>query len=164
MPTAVGDKARHRFVIDTAAMEAFRDYTGDDSLVHTDEAFARSRGFERVIVYGGLMLAHLSSVLGCLLPGRYGTSLKWSINYRRPLYVGEEAELSCEVTHVAPSVGVLEMSFRIVAGERVIATGSTQSIVPLDELAEGLQDNEPGTSSHPGRPAMDSVQPRGRGR
>lgn len=139
MLPAVGETAKHQFVIDAAAMEAFRTYTGDDSLVHTDAAFARSRGFDDVIVYGGLMLAHLSSVLGRLLPGRYGTSLKWSINYRRPLYVGETAELSCEVTHVSPAVGVMEMSFRIVSGGRVIATGSTQSILPAEAPDQGPQ-------------------------
>lgn len=136
MPLRVGDKASHGFVIDESAMERFRAYTGDDSLIHTDPEFARSRGYQGVIVYGGLMLAHLSSVLGTRLPGRNGTSMRWNVNYRNPLFVDEPAELTCEVTHISPSVGVIEMSFRVTAGKRVIATGTTQSLVPPADLAD----------------------------
>ena len=98
------------------------------------DAFARSRGFERAIVYGGLMLAQLSFVLGSRIPGDHGVSTRWTIDYRRALYVGEAAVLRLEVTDVSPATGIIETKFSIRASERLIATGKTQSLVPAEDL------------------------------
>jgi acyl dehydratase len=135
MPIAVGDTAEHRFVIGEAEMKAFAALSSDQSSIHVDDAYARSRGFERAIVYGGLMLAQLSRVLGSKIPGDHGVSTSWTVHYRRPLYVGEPALLRLEVTHTSPATGVIEAKFAILRGDVVLASGSTQSIVPRSEIA-----------------------------
>ncbi len=133
---AAGAAVEHRFTIDAAAMAAFAALSGDRSAIHTDEAFARSRGYQGVIVYGGLMLAQLSGVLGGKLPGDDGVSARWSIDYRSPLYVGEPAVLRLEVAHVSAAVGLVESRFTIHAGERLVASGKAQSLVPAERLGE----------------------------
>lgn len=117
-------------------MAAFQKMSGDTSLIHTDREFARSRGFDDVIAYGGIILAQLSHVLGMKIPGSGGTSLRWTIDYRAPLYVGAEADIHFEVTGVSVATGVIDGKFRIVSGGKTIATGSTQSMVPLEQIAE----------------------------
>jgi len=117
-------------------MEAFQLLSGDDSRIHVDDVYAKERGFERAIVYGGLMLAQLSYVLGQKIPGELGHSGRWQIDYRRPLYCGDKATLSLEVTHLSKAMGVMEGRFRITARGVAIATGKVQSFVPPDEIAE----------------------------
>jgi acyl dehydratase len=134
MTIRVGDFATHEFVIDEAAMRAFQALSGDRSRIHCDIAYARERGYKDVITYGGIMLAHLSHVLGVKIPGANGTSTKWTISYREPLYVGELASLHFEVTHVSKATGIIEGKYRIVTGTRTVATGTTQSLVPPDEI------------------------------
>jgi len=134
-PIAVGQCAERTFIIDAGAMAAFATLSGDRSAIHTDAAFARGRGYEDVIVYGGLMLAQLSGLLGSVLPGDDAVSARWSIDYRKPLYLGEEAVLRLEVSHVSPAVGLVELRFSIQTGDRLIATGSAQSLVPPDRIA-----------------------------
>jgi hypothetical protein len=68
------------------------------------------------------------------LPGPNGTSISWSIKYHRPLYVGEPAELLLEVTHVSAATGIVESRFCIMAGEKKVASGTTQSLVPHAEI------------------------------
>ena len=131
-----GDRAEHTFVVDDDAMRWFQAMSKDRSRIHCDAEFARSRGYRDVIAYGGIMLAHLSHVLGEKLPGALATSTKWTITYREPLYVAEPANLLLEVTHVSKATGIVECKFRIVSMERLIASGSTQSIVPTDEIDE----------------------------
>lgn len=131
-PIRVGDRATHAFTVDEAAMAWFRQGSGDASLVHVDEAFAISRGYQGVIVYGGILTAQLSHLLGMKLPGADGVSTRWSIDYRRPLYVGQAARIEFEVTHLSPALGIVEGRFKILAGETVVASGSTQSLVPGD--------------------------------
>jgi HAD superfamily phosphatase (TIGR01681 family) len=77
-----------------------------------------------VIAYGGIMLAHLSHVLGMKLPGPTGTSTKWTINYREPLYLDEPARITLEISHTSSATGLVEAKFRITSGERTIATGN----------------------------------------
>jgi 3-hydroxybutyryl-CoA dehydratase len=136
MPVRVGDTASHRFVLDDESMRLFQDLSGDHSRIHTDDAYARARGYKGVIAYGGIMLAHLSYLLGSKLPGTDATSTKWTINYREPLYVGEEAEVHLTVSTVSKANGVVEGKFRITCEARTIATGTTQSIVPPDQIAD----------------------------
>lgn len=134
-PIVPGLTAERAFTIDSETMAAFARMSGDTSAVHTDPVFARSRGFQDVIVYGGLMLAKLSGALGSLLPGDEGVSARWSIDFRSPLYVGEAAVLSLEVAHVSAAVGLVELRFSIRAGERLVARGTAQSLVPPGRIA-----------------------------
>jgi len=115
-------------------MKWFREVAEDTSRIHCDAAYAKSRGFDGVVVYGGIMLAHLSHLLGVRIPGANGASVAWSIKYHRPLYVDEPAEIVLEVTFVSPGTGIVESRFSITAGEKIVATGTAQSIVPPDEI------------------------------
>lgn len=134
MTLAPGDRAVRRFAVSDEDMRVFARLSGDHSRIHTDPEFAHERGYRDVIVYGGLLLCQLSGMVGEHLPGRSGTSVKWTIAYRSPLYVGEAAELALEIVHVSASTGLIDGKFRIVASDRVIATGTTQSIVPIVEV------------------------------
>ncbi len=136
MTVRVGDVATWDFVIREDAMRCFQALSADRSGVHTNETYARTRGYEGVIVYGGLMIAQLSYVLGMKVPGPHALSSHWSIAYRAPLYVDEPATLVLEVIHVSKALGIAEARFRITAGDRLVATGSTQSVLPSEEIEE----------------------------
>ena len=132
----VGDTTTHDFVVDLDAMQRFQAMSGDLSRIHCDAGFAQERGFSGIIAYGGIMLAHLSHVLGMKLPGPAGTSTKWTINYREPLYLGQPARITLEITFASRSTGIVEGKFRIAAQEKTIATGTTQSLVPREQIEE----------------------------
>ena len=74
-------------------------------------------------MYGGLMMGQLSHVVGQLLPGRHGTSVKWTVNYRSALYAEEPACLTLHVVNVSPATGLVEARYRIACGDRLIAEG-----------------------------------------
>jgi len=134
----VGATAQHSFVVTDEMMDTFRRMSGDTSLIHSDEEFCRARGFSGPIVYGGLMLMNLSHMVGELLPGKYGTSVGWSITYRNPLYVGEEAVLELTVKSISKGAGLVDASYTITSGGKRIAQGKTQSMVPTELLSEDV--------------------------
>jgi acyl dehydratase len=136
MPIRVGDKASRDFVVDQRAMTWFQSVAEDMSRIHTDAAYAQERGYDGVIAYGGIMLAHLSHLLGARIPGADGTSVKWTINYRKPLYLDEPATVEIEVVAVSTAVGLVECKFTIATKDRTVATGITQSIVPIGNIAQ----------------------------
>lgn len=126
---AVGASITHPFVVTPAEMVAFQQLAGDDSLIHTDAEFSLEHGFRGPIVYGGIMLAHLSRVLGTMVPGRHGLSLAWSIVYRKPLYVNETALLTATIAHVSEATRTVNLKFTITRGDETIATGKSESLV-----------------------------------
>ena len=134
MAVRLGQQATHRFAVDHSTMRGFQAISSDTSRIHCDEDYAKSRGYDGIIVYGGIMLAQLSHLLGVQLPGTNGTSISWSIKFHNPLYVGEPAELLLEVTHISAATGMVESRFRIMVGEKRVASGTTQSIVPQAEI------------------------------
>ncbi len=130
MTLRIGQSVAHGFTIDAAAMRAFQALSGDMSAVHCDADFARARGFQDVIVYGGLMLAQLSRVLGMHVPGTSSMSVRWTIDYRGPLYVGEAATLTLQIVGVSPGTGLVDSRFTIATAARRVATGTAQSLLP----------------------------------
>lgn len=131
----MGDSAAHTFCVTEKEMKVFQSLSGDKSLIHTDADFARQNGYKDVIAYGGIMLSHLSQMLGMKLPGPKGTSASWQIDYRTPLYVGEKATIHLTVDHVSKAVGLVSAIFEIrTEDDRLIATGKTQSMLPPEEI------------------------------
>lgn len=128
---AEGQTARLPFRVSDADMAAFAALSGDYNPLHTDDSFARARGMQGRVVYGGLLLAQVSRLLGMELPGRDGVWAGVRMDFRAPLYVGEEAVLEGVVDRVSEAVALLRLKIAIRAGDRLIATGSAESVVRL---------------------------------
>ncbi len=126
---AVGTRHRLDFTIDAAAMEAFARLSGDRNPLHGDDAFARAKGFDGRVVYGGLIVAQVSRLLGMDLPGRDGLWTGLSMDFRKPLYIGEPATLDAEVTESSPATGLVRLAFTVRAGDRTLARGRAESLL-----------------------------------
>jgi len=101
------------FCIDDADMLRYAELSGDRNPLHLDADFARSRGFRDRVVYGGLLIAQVSRMIGMHLPGRDAIWNGLRIDFRGPLYVGETARLEAEITHHSEAVRALELRFRL---------------------------------------------------
>lgn len=133
MPLLQGEKGSIRFRVTEKDMQLFQEISHDRSKIHVDSEYAQHRGYREKIVYGGILLAQLSNLLGNKLPGDLGVSAHWSIDYRSPLYLNEDAEISIEITHVSPGLGLIEGVFSIKAEDRLIASGKVQTVVPAQD-------------------------------
>jgi len=125
----VGQTAEFNFCISEKEMEWFREISQDESYIHVSKEIAIKIGFKDVIVYGGLMMARISRMVGEYLPGRMGVSVKWEIDYYKPLYVDEEATLKSEVVSFSKAANHLVCKFTIRTKDKLIAKGSTYSLV-----------------------------------
>jgi 3-hydroxybutyryl-CoA dehydratase len=115
------------FAVSVQDMEAFERLSGDDNPIHSDEAFAQACGFEGPIVYGALMIAAISRLLGTKLPGHGCIWHSLKIDFRAPLYVDEAASLTGRVTYCNKELQLLRVEFRIASGDRLIAKGEAQA-------------------------------------
>ncbi|MDP6774231.1 MAG: MaoC/PaaZ C-terminal domain-containing protein [Rhodospirillales bacterium] len=121
------------FTVSDEDMNAFARLSGDESALHTEPDFARRKGFESRVVYGGLIVAHISRLLGMHLPGRDGVWNGLKIDFRRPLYPNQPACVIGRVSHRSEATLSLSIKLRVESGDRLIATGSADVSVLLDE-------------------------------
>jgi len=110
-------------------MRAFAALSGDDNPIHDDADYARARGFQGPVVYGGLILAQVSRLLGTRLPGHGCVWHSLSMQFRSPLYVDEAAELRARVTHANEALGLVRLALEVRAGGRRVASGEAQALL-----------------------------------
>ena len=127
-----GLEASVSFSVTDDDMRAFADLSGDRNPLHTDEAFARAKGFEGRAVYGGLILAQVSRLLGMELPGRDVVWASVKMDFRNPLYLHEEAVVQARVAGKSEAAKLIDLKITVTVGGRKIATGRANAIlVPL---------------------------------
>lgn len=117
------------FCIGADEMAAYRSLSGDSNPLHDDAQFARARGFADRVVYGGLLVAQVSRLLGTRLPGPGCVWRSLSLDFRNPLYVGEPARLSAAVRHANDELGLLELDLRIDAAGKRVAQGRAAALL-----------------------------------
>lgn len=120
------------FRISDADMAAFRNLSGDTNPLHDDAAFARRRGFAGPVVYGGLIIAQVSRMLGTRLPGPGCVWRSLTLRFRAPLYVGETARLAATIVHANEDIGVVDLKLRIDAAKRCVAEGEAAALLMPD--------------------------------
>lgn len=129
LPTIdVGRVVTQPFRITKWEQMAFLELSGDTNPIHSDLKFAQASGFEKPVVYGGILIAKISGFLGTFFPGRGCIWTKLKIDFRAPLFVDDPAILRMTSTYGNPELKMWELDFLITSSsETVVATGSVQA-------------------------------------
>lgn len=124
-----GLKRSVTFSVSNEQMRAFAELSGDFNPLHVDDAFARSKGYEGRVVYGALLIAKVSQLIGMRLPGRDAVWASVSFDFKRPLYVGDEAEVEGTLVTVHRATGMLELALVLRANGRVLGKGKAEVVI-----------------------------------
>jgi len=109
-------------------LQAFAQLAPDRAPLHYDAAFAHGQGYRDVVVFGFLVAAPFSGILGDRLPGSL-TVLHWArFAMALPVYVGEDILYRAEVKQVSRSTGavVLELTATRVQSSEIVLRGQAQ--------------------------------------
>ncbi|MFT3735051.1 MAG: MaoC/PaaZ C-terminal domain-containing protein [Rhodocyclaceae bacterium] len=118
------------FTVGEDELWRFAELSGDYNPLHVDGAFARSKGFEGKVVYGALLVAKVSQLIGMHLPGRDALWTRVTLDFVRPLYVDQAARVDGVVEKVSASVGLMTLKIGIVTGNGlVLARGSAEVLL-----------------------------------
>ncbi len=126
---AVGQRVATELRVDDQQMRAFAVNSGDFNPLHCDDAFARSKGFDGRVVYGGLLVAKISELIGMRLPGRNSVWASLSVDFLKPLYVGESAELEAEIVARSASTGLIELKLLLRKDGKKLLKGRAEVLV-----------------------------------
>jgi len=125
----VGMSVTLDFTVTPDDMAAFAALSGDRNPLHVDADFARGKGFDGVVVYGGMIVAKISQLIGMRLPGRDGVWMGLRLQFSNPLYVGQQAQIEGAITDLSAATRVVSLKIGVRAGGKSLATGAAEVLL-----------------------------------
>lgn len=125
-PIEEGAIAQFDFTISEKDMKSFLDISGDNNAMHWDPSLATSRGLKSPAVYGGLIVAQISRLIGKELPGSGTLWHSLSVDFVDPLYVNQKATIKGVVTYSSTDLRLFRMSVDVTSESKTIAKAKVQ--------------------------------------
>ena len=121
------EKFNLKFVVSNEIQQNFIQNFKDENPLHTDEAFAREKGFKGRVMHGNILNGFLSYFIGECLPVKNVIIHSQEIQFKNPVYANDELDFSAEVTGVYESVNSVEFKFIFKNPEKkTVAKGKIQ--------------------------------------
>ena len=96
----VGQSASLKKVFSSDDVKVFAELSLDKNPIHLDETYAGQSLFGKRIVHGFFVGSLISAVFGTVLPGEGAIYLHQEMNFRKPVYHGEEIKATVTVTNI----------------------------------------------------------------
>jgi len=131
----VGQSARATRALSGDDITAFALVSGDVNPIHLDPEYAGHTQFHGVIAHGMWSAALISRLLGTELPGPGAIYLAQTLQFHRPVHIGDELHASVSVASKDPLNGhvVLDCEIANQTGA-IVLTGVATVIAPLEKL------------------------------
>jgi phosphotransacetylase/acyl dehydratase len=132
----IGDSASLVHTLTYKDIQLFAAMSGDVNPAHVDPAFAKDDMFHKVIAHGMWGAALISTVLGTELPGPGAIYLGQSLQFRRPVGLGDTITVSVRVAekNTEKHRVTLDCEAKNQKGETVI-TGRAEVIAPTEKIS-----------------------------
>lgn len=103
----VGQSASLKKMFSSDDVKAFAELSLDKNPIHLDETYAGQSLFGKRIVHGFFVGSLISAVFGTVLPGEGAIYLHQEMNFRKPVYHGEEIKATVTVTNIKKEKSIL---------------------------------------------------------
>jgi acyl dehydratase len=133
---AIGDNAMLVRTVTQRDIEMFAAVSGDVNPAHVDPEFAKTDIFHGVVAHGMLGAALISTVLGTKLPGPGTIYLDQTLQFRRPVRIGDTVTVMLTVAEKFDKNRRVNLDCKAVNqnGEDVI-TGVATVIAPVEKIS-----------------------------
>ena len=94
-------------------LRLFAELTGDYNPLHFSDEFAGRTRFGRRVAQGGIAAGLLNALVAMEIPGPGTVFMSQSLNYRRPVYVGDTLIAAVEIIALKVDKPVCHLSFAV---------------------------------------------------
>ena len=133
----IGQAAERIHVVTEHDVQAFAALSGDSNPLHLDEAFAKATDFKGRVAHGMLSGALISAVLGTELPGPGAIYVSQTLNFRRPVRIGDAVVTRVEVTDIDEAKGRVTLSTVCKVNRKTVVDG--EAVVLVARRAESAE-------------------------
>ena len=128
----------------------FARLSGDYNALHLDEEFAARTEFAQRVVHGFLHASLLSSLVGTKLPGPGALYVSQSIEFTRPVFIGETVEARATVEKIDEETRLVTLGTQIRKADGTCVLRGT-ALVKVLRLADEPAQSEAAAPPPPGR-------------
>ena len=129
-----GDTFQFTFNVNETIYSGFIDLFKDKNPLHTNETFAKDKGFENTVMHGNILNGFLSFFIGECLPVKNVIIQKQDIKYIKPVYLHDIILLQVLIDDVYESVHTIEFKYSFTNQKGIIIAKGTIQIGLLISL------------------------------
>ena len=108
----------------------FAGLSGDHNPIHVSDEYAEQSMFKRRIAYGMISASFFSGLFGTKIPGYGCVYVSQSINFKRPVYIGDTVSASIKVTSVDMKNNRVFFDTVCTVKGKVVIDGAAELYVP----------------------------------
>ena len=127
---SVGQSAERAHVVTDGDIAAFAAVSGDNNPVHLDEAYAAQTQFKSRIAHGMLSAGYISALLGTQLPGPGAIYISQTMNFKRPVRIGDEVTTKAKVSDIDPERARVTLEVVCEVAGKPVVEGEAVVMVP----------------------------------
>ena len=121
----VGDMVERQLVVSEQLVNNFSSLSGDYNPLHTNDEFAKSKGFPGRVVHGCILTLMTSSIVGMGLNDDNVMLLSQRTSHKKPIFIDDIITSIGTIITISASVGVIEMQLKFKNQNQVlVAQGS----------------------------------------
>jgi 3-oxoacyl-[acyl-carrier protein] reductase len=139
---SIGDKAEISHKITKEDITKFAELTGDDNKLHVDNEFASKTSFKKPVVHGMLGASFISTIIGTKLPGDGALWYSQSLEFLRPVRIGDEITVKAEIKKITERTNEIELSTEIFNQFMQKVTTGTAKVKIIEQETESSQKKE----------------------
>jgi 3-hydroxybutyryl-CoA dehydratase len=127
---SVGQTAEMERYVSEEAVAAFAAISGDTNPLHLDQAFAETTAFKSRVAHGMLSGSFISAVLGSQLPGPGGVYVSQTLNFKRPVRLGDTVTTRVTVQSIDEKKGHVTFNTACLVGGKIVVSGEAVVVAP----------------------------------
>ena len=127
---SLGQSAEISHTVTDADICAFAAVSGDNNPVHLDEAYAAATPFKTRIAHGMLSAGYISAVLGTRLPGPGAIYISQTMNFKRPVRIGDEVITRATVSAIDSEKARVTLATVCEVAGKAVVEGEAVVMVP----------------------------------
>lgn len=122
-----GDTFNEHFYLTDQVYKGFITIFRDENPLHTDIEFAKSKGFDSIVMHGNILNGFISYFIGECLPYKNVIIQTQKIIFSLPVYLNEPLQFQAEITDVFESVRTIEFKYYFMNSlNKKVAKGNIQ--------------------------------------
>jgi len=127
---SIGMTASYSQTVTDSDIKGFAGISGDRNPVHVDEVYAENSRYKKRIAHGLMTASYFSALFGTKIPGEGCVYVSQSLNFKRPVYIGDTVTATVEVTKVDMDKKRVFFKTTCKVNNKIVTDGDAEIFIP----------------------------------
>jgi alkylation response protein AidB-like acyl-CoA dehydrogenase/acyl dehydratase/putative sterol carrier protein len=126
----IGEKAESTMIVSEEHIDLYAQMSGDYNALHMNEEYAATTMFGKRIAHGPIGGALVARVIGTQLPGLGTLAFNMKVNFKAPVFPGDEIKAVVEVTEKVPESNLCRLKFDVFNKDGIVVMDGYANVMP----------------------------------